>query len=63
MNHLDSIPKPGRFCLIVNPLVGMTRLTKALKDGGSGVNLMYLDTFKGLGLTQDKLQSCSHRSV
>jgi hypothetical protein len=23
-------------------------------DGGSGLNLMYLDTFKGLGLTQDK---------
>jgi hypothetical protein len=28
----------------------MTQLTKALMDGGSGFNLMYLDTFKGLGL-------------
>jgi hypothetical protein len=30
-----------------------TRLTKALMDGGSGLNLMYLDTFEGLRLTCD----------
>jgi hypothetical protein len=51
MDHLDSIPKPRRFPLIVDPLVGTTRLTKALKNGGSGLNLMYLDTFEGLGFT------------
>jgi hypothetical protein len=51
MDHLDCIPKPGRFPLIVDLLVGTTRLTKALMDGGIGLNLMYLDTFKGLGLT------------
>jgi hypothetical protein len=33
----------------------MTRLTKALMDGGSGLNLMYLNTFEGLGLTQEQL--------
>jgi hypothetical protein len=49
-DHLDSIPKPGRFPLIVDPLVGMTWLTKALMDGGSGLNLMYLDTFERWGL-------------
>jgi hypothetical protein len=43
MDHPDSIPKPGRFLLIVNPLVGTTHLTKALMDGGSSLNLMYLD--------------------
>jgi hypothetical protein len=41
-------------------LVEMTRLTKALMDGGSGLNFMYLDTFKELGLTQDQLQSSPH---
>jgi hypothetical protein len=51
MEHMDSIPKLGRFLLIVDPLVGTTRLTKALMDGCSGLNLMYLDTFQGLGLT------------
>jgi hypothetical protein len=38
----------------------MTQLTKALMDGGSGLNLMYLDTFDGLGLTRDQLQSNPH---
>jgi hypothetical protein len=31
----------------------MTQLTKALMDRGSGLNLMSLDTFEGLGMTQD----------
>jgi hypothetical protein len=54
-NHSDSIPKLGRFPLIVDPLVGMTRLTKALMDGGNGLNLMSLDTFEGMGLAHDQL--------
>jgi hypothetical protein len=29
-------------------------------DGGSGLDLMYLDTFEGLGLTQDQLKSSPH---
>jgi hypothetical protein len=59
-DHPDNIPKPGRFPLIVDPLVEMTRLTKGLMDGGSGLNLMYLNTYEGLGLTRDQLQSSPH---
>jgi hypothetical protein len=29
-------------------------------DGGNGLNLMYLDTFEGLGLTRDQVQSSPH---
>jgi hypothetical protein len=60
MDNPDSIPKSGRFPLIVNLLVGTSWLTKALMDEGSGLNLMYLDTFEGLGLTCDQLQSSPH---
>jgi hypothetical protein len=60
MEHPDSIPKPGRFPLIVDPLVRMAHPTKDLMDGGSGLNLMYLCTFEGLGLTRDHLQSIPH---
>jgi hypothetical protein len=60
MDHLDSIPKSGRSPLIVDPLVEMIRLTKALMDGGNGPNLMYHDTFEGLELTRDQLQSRPH---
>jgi hypothetical protein len=45
---------------MADPLVRMTRVTKALMDGGSGLNLMYLNTFKGLGLTRDQQQSSPH---
>jgi hypothetical protein len=54
-DHSNSIPKLGRFPLIVDLLVGMTYLTKALMYEGSDLNLMYLDTFDVLGLTRDQL--------
>jgi hypothetical protein len=60
IDHLDSISKTGRLPLIVELLVGTTRLTKVLMDRGSGLNLMYLNTFEGLGLTHDLLQSSPH---
>jgi hypothetical protein len=60
MDHLDSIPMSGKFPLIVDPLVRTIWLTKALMDGGGALNLMYLDTFEGLGLTRDQLQSSPH---
>jgi hypothetical protein len=59
-DHPYSIPKLGRLPLIVDSLVRTTQLTKALMDGGSYLNLMYLDTFEGLGLTWDQLQSSPH---
>jgi hypothetical protein len=33
----------------------MTGLTKALMDGVSALNIMYLNALEGLGLTQDQL--------
>jgi hypothetical protein len=57
MDHPYCVPKPERFPLMVDPLVGTTRLTKALIDGGSGLNLVYLDTFDGLGLGRDLLKT------
>jgi hypothetical protein len=53
MDHPGSITKLGMFPLVVDPLVGMTRLTKDLMDGGNDLNLVYLTTFDGLELTQD----------
>jgi hypothetical protein len=56
-DHPDCISKSGRFPLIVDPLVGMTRLTRVLMDGGSGINLIYFDTFERLGLGRDLLKT------
>jgi hypothetical protein len=54
-DHPDSIPKSGRFPLIVDPLVKTTRLIKALMDGGSDLNHMYPDSFKGPGMAWDQV--------
>jgi hypothetical protein len=53
-------PEAERIPLRVDPLVGMTRLTKALMDGGNGLNLMYLNTFEGSGLGRHLLKTKPH---
>jgi hypothetical protein len=60
MNDSDCVPKPGRFPVIVDLLIGTTWLTKAVVDGGSDLNLKYLNTFEGLGLGWDLLKASSH---
>jgi hypothetical protein len=44
----------------VDLLVGTTWLTKALMDGANDLNLMYLNTFDGLGLGRDLLKNSLH---
>ena len=40
---------------MVDPVVGGTRLTKVLMDGGSGLNILYAETLKGMGSPMSKL--------
>jgi hypothetical protein len=49
-DHLDNIPQLGRFPLIVEPIVGKTCLTKVLMDGGSGLSILYAETYDAIGL-------------
>ena len=49
-DHPDHIPQPGRFLLIVDPIIGKTRLSHVLMDGGSGLNLLYTETYDAMGL-------------
>jgi hypothetical protein len=48
-DHPDCVPSPGKYPLIVDPVVGNVRLTKVLTDGGSSLNIIYAET---LGLLQ-----------
>jgi hypothetical protein len=38
----------------------MSQLTKALMDGGSGLNVIHLDTFEGFGLGQNLRPARTH---
>ena len=51
-DHPDHIPQPGRFPLVVDPIIGMTCLSRVLMDGESGLNLLYAETYDAIGLSQ-----------
>jgi hypothetical protein len=53
-NHPDRVPSPGKYPLVVDPVIGNVRLTKVLMDGGSSLNIIYADT---LGLLHIDLSS------
>jgi hypothetical protein len=53
-NHPDRVPSPGKYPLIVDPVIGNVRLTKVLMDGGSSLNIIYAET---LGLLRIDLSS------
>jgi len=54
-DHPPHVATPGRQALVVDPVVGGTRLTKALMDGGSGLNILYDETLRGMGIPMSKL--------
>jgi hypothetical protein len=49
-NHPDCVPSPGRYPLVVDPIIGNARLTKVLMDGGSSLNIIYTKTLELLGI-------------
>ena len=40
---------------MVDLVVEGTRLTKVMMDGGSGLNILYAETLKGMGIPMSKL--------
>jgi hypothetical protein len=53
-DHPDHVPSPGKYPLIVNPVIGNVGLTKVLMDGGNSLNIIYAET---LGLLQIDLST------
>jgi hypothetical protein len=49
-DHPDCVPSPGRYLLVVDPVIGNARLIKVLMDGGSSLNIIYAETLKLLGI-------------
>jgi hypothetical protein len=44
-NHLDFVPKSGRYPLIVCPILKDVKLNHVLIDRGSSLNILFLKTF------------------
>jgi hypothetical protein len=55
-DHPDRVPQPGRYPLVVNPIIGNTRLTKSTDGQGSGLNIMYAETLDVMGIRRSQLR-------
>jgi len=55
-DHSDKVVTPGVYPLVVDPIIINTRLSKVLKDGGSSLNIIYLETLDLLGINRAQLQ-------
>ena len=54
-DHPDCIPHPGRYPLVLGPIVEDTKLTRVLIDGGSALNLIFAKTLDAMGIPLSKL--------
>lgn len=59
-DHPTHVPTPGRQALVVDLVVERVRLRKVFMDGGTGLNIMYIDTLKGMSIPMSKL---SHNNM
>jgi hypothetical protein len=50
-----SFSEPGKFPLILDPIVMGSQLTRVLIDGGRGLNLLFASTLKKMGLDISKM--------
>jgi hypothetical protein len=48
-DHLDHVPSPRHYPLILNSTVGGARVHRVLNDGGSGLNIIFDKTFWKMG--------------
>jgi hypothetical protein len=53
-DHPDRVPSPGKYPLVVDPVIGNVRLTKVLMNRGSNLNIICTET---LGLLRIDLSS------
>ena len=48
-DHPDHVSSPGKYPLVVDPIIGDVRLTKVLMDGGSSLNIIYAESIHNRG--------------
>jgi hypothetical protein len=56
-DHPDFVPSPGRYPLVVDPVIDNVRLSKVLMDGGSSLNIIYVETLELLGVDRSEVRA------
>ncbi|KAK1696167.1 hypothetical protein QYE76_012864 [Lolium multiflorum] len=55
-DHPKAVPRPGHAALVLEAQIGGYNMSKVFMDGGSGLNLLFANTMKAMGLTVDMLR-------
>jgi hypothetical protein len=55
-DHSNRIPNLGQYPLVIDPVIGNTRFSKVLMDGGSSLNILYAHTLCLLDIWLDHLR-------
>src|SRR6266542_1937638 len=58
-NHLDNIPHPGRYPLVLDPIIRTVKLNRVLIDGGSGLNILFTKTLDDMKISRSELKQSS----
>ena len=62
-DHPSHVVRPGRYLLVVDPIVHKKRLTKVLMNGGSGLNILYVNTLDAMRIPQSELRLAGSPSM
>src|SRR5438105_13559574 len=54
-DHPDHVPHPGRYPLVLDPIVWMIKLNRVLIDGGSGLNILFAKTLDDMKIPRSEL--------
>ena len=59
-DHLAKTHRRGKYALVVNPLIDGFEFSKTLMDGGSSINILYIETLHRMKISEIQL---NHSSV
>src|SRR6266498_5808239 len=65
-DHPDNIPHPGRYPLVLDPIVRIVKLNRVLIDSGSGLNILFAKTLDDMKIPSSNLNRSSslfHRVI
>ena len=54
-DHPSHIVRPGRYPLVIDPIVRKKHLTKVLMDEGGSLNILYVDTLDAMRIPRSEL--------
>src|SRR6266508_2578225 len=58
-DHLDNIPHPGRYPLVLDPIIRIVKLNRVMIDGGSGLNILFAKTLDDMKIPRSELNQSS----